>query len=93
VDPFTGTVVEPPNLGPDFHHIPLAREVEAALGLPTFLDRDTNVAALGESTFGAGRDCDDFIYLTVSASVAGSSAAAGCSTVRTGSPASWGTSR
>ena len=71
VDPFTGTVVEPPNLGPDFHHIPLARDVEAALGLPTFLDRDTNVAALGESTFGAGRDCDDFIYLTVSTGIGG----------------------
>jgi glucokinase len=71
VDPFTGTVVEPPNLGPDFHDIPLAREVEAALGLPTFLDRDTNVAALGESTFGAGRGCDDFIYLTVSTGIGG----------------------
>jgi len=71
VDPFTGVVVEPPNLGPDFHDIPLARDVEAALGLPTFLDRDTNVAALGESTFGAGRDCDDFIYLTVSTGIGG----------------------
>jgi glucokinase len=71
VDPFTGTVTEPPNLGPDFHHIPLAADVEAALGLPTFLDRDTNVAALGESTFGAGRGCDDFIYLTVSTGIGG----------------------
>ena len=33
-------------------------------GLPAFLDRDTNVAALGERAFGAARDCDDFIYLT-----------------------------
>jgi glucokinase len=45
--------------------------IEAALGLPTFLDRDTNVAALGESTFGAGRGCDDFIYLTVSTGIGG----------------------
>jgi glucokinase len=64
-------VVEPPNLGPDFRDIPLADEVERALGLPTFLDRDTNVAALGEAAFGAGRGESDFIYVTVSTGVGG----------------------
>jgi glucokinase len=72
VDPRAGVVVEPPNLGPAFHDIPLADDVEAALGLPTFLDRDTNVAALGEAAFGAGRGRPDFIYLTVSTGVGGS---------------------
>ena len=51
--------------------------VERALGLPTFLDRDTNVAALGERAFGAGRGVDDFIYLTVSTGVGGGIIAAG----------------
>jgi glucokinase len=41
------------------------------MGLPAFLDRDTNIAALGERAFGAARDCDDFIYLTVSTGVGG----------------------
>jgi glucokinase len=36
-----------------------------------FLDRDTNVAALGEQAFGAARGVDDFIYLTVSTGVGG----------------------
>jgi len=71
VDPKTGFVVEPPNLGPRFRDIPLAPELGKALGLPAFLDRDTNVAALGEHAFGAARGEDDFIYLTVSTGVGG----------------------
>jgi glucokinase len=43
--------------------------VEAATGLPTFLERDTNVAALAEMTYGAGRGIDDFLYFTVSTGV------------------------
>jgi glucokinase len=72
VDFRTGFVMEPPNLGPAFRDIPLASEVGAALGLPAFLDRDTNVAALGEQAFGAARGEDDFIYLTVSTGIGGS---------------------
>jgi glucokinase len=71
VDSKQGVVVEPPNLGPAFRQIPLASSVRDALGLPAFLDRDTNVAALGEHAFGAARGCDDFIYLTVSTGVGG----------------------
>ncbi len=71
VDPVNGVVVETPNLGPHFRDVPLAAELSAAENLPTFLDRDTNVAALGEHAFGAARDCDDFIYLTVSTGVGG----------------------
>lgn len=72
VDPAAGVILEPPNLGPGFRDIPLAAELAASEGLPAFLDRDTNVAALGERAFGAARGCDDFIYLTVSTGVGGS---------------------
>ena len=72
VDPHSGTVLAPPNLGEGFANVPLAAEVEAALGLPTFLDRDTNVAALGEAAFGAARGEPDFLYITVSTGVGGS---------------------
>lgn len=71
VDPRTGVVVEPPNLGAGFRDIPLTAALADALGLPAFLDRDTNVAALGERAFGAARGYDDFIYLTVSTGVGG----------------------
>lgn len=77
VDPARGVVLEPPNLGPRFRDIPLAAELGAAEDLPAFLDRDTNVAALGERAFGAARDCDDFIYLTVSTGVGGAIVAGG----------------
>ena len=72
VDPWTGVVLEPPNLGP-----PVPRRADrggarrSGLELPAFLDRDTNVAALGELAFGAARGVDDFIYLTVSTGVGG----------------------
>lgn len=71
VDPATGAIVEPPNLGPKFRNIPIALDTSTALGLPAFLDRDTNVAALGERAFGAARGFDDFIYLTVSTGIGG----------------------
>ena len=71
VDPWRGVVLQTPNMGPDYHNVPIAAEMSAALGLPAFLERDTNVAALGEMAFGAARDCLDFIYVTVSTGVGG----------------------
>lgn len=72
VDPVRGVVVEPPNLGPAFREIALAEALRASESLPAFLDRDTNVAALGEHAFGAAQGFDDFIYLTVSTGIGGS---------------------
>jgi glucokinase len=67
-----GEILEPPNLGPEFHGIPITSLMGETIGLPAFLDRDTNVAALGERAFGAAKGFDDFIYLTVSTGVGGS---------------------
>ena len=64
-------MLEPPNLGAAFRNIPLAADVSAALELPAFLDRDTNVALLGECAFGAARGERDAVYLTVSTGVGG----------------------
>jgi glucokinase len=72
VDPWRGIVLQTPNMGPDFNEVPISAEVGRALDLPAFLDRDANVAALGEMAFGAARGCLDFIYLTVSTGVGGS---------------------
>jgi glucokinase len=77
LDPYAGIVLEPPNLGPEFRDIPLARALADSTGLPAFLDRDTNVSALGEHAFGAARDVADFIYLTVSTGVGGAIVAGG----------------
>lgn len=50
VDPAAGMILDPPNLGPTFREIPLASLIGDALGLPAFLDRDTQVAALAASS-------------------------------------------
>ncbi len=71
VDPFRGVIVDPPNLGPEFIDVPLAERVEAALGLPTVLDRDTQVAAVGEAAHGAARGSTNFLYITVSSGIGG----------------------
>ncbi|HJW22379.1 MAG TPA: ROK family protein [Candidatus Limnocylindrales bacterium] len=71
VDPERGIVVEPPNLGPSFRNVLLAQDVSRSQGLPAFLERDTNVAALAEHAFGAARGVDDFLYITVSTGVGG----------------------
>ena len=70
VDPWRGVVVDPPNVVA-LHDAPLAGEIEARLGLPAYLDRDTNVAALAEHWQGAASGCRDFLYVTVSTGLGG----------------------
>jgi glucokinase len=77
VDPWRGLVLDPPNVRA-LHDAPLADEMEARLGLPAFLDRDTNVAALAESWLGAARGCRDFLYVTVSTGLGGAVVHHGC---------------
>ncbi len=71
VDPWAGRVVDPPNLGPGFRDIDLAPRIEAAIGLPAVLDRDTQAAALAEATVGAATGTRDFVYVTVSTGIGG----------------------
>jgi glucokinase len=70
VDPFRGVVVDPPNVVA-LCDAPLADELEARVGLPAYLERDTNVAALAEQWRGAAQDCRDFMYVTVSTGLGG----------------------
>ncbi len=71
LDPSTGVLIEPPNMGLGFRDQPLGEPVSAALRLPVVVERDTHVAALGEQAFGAGRGVSDFVYLTLSTGVGG----------------------
>jgi glucokinase len=70
LDPWRGVVVAPPNLA-GWHSVPLAEAVEDAAGLPTFLERDTNVAVMAEWRHGAARGARDVIYVTVSTGIGG----------------------
>jgi glucokinase len=50
---------------------PLAEHLSHEIGLPTIVDNDANVAALGEARFGAGRECDPLFYMTLSTGIGG----------------------
>src|SRR4051812_45509462 len=71
LDARNGILVEPPNVGPGFRNIAISTPVADALALPVSLERDTNVAALAEQTYGAARGATDFLYLTVSTGIGG----------------------
>ena len=70
LDPWRGVVVAPPNLA-GWRDVPITGRVEAALGLPTYLERDTNAAVIAEWRYGAARDSHDAIYVTVSTGIGG----------------------
>jgi glucokinase len=70
LDPWRGVVVAPPNLA-GWRDVPLTAAVESAVGLPAFLERDTNVAVMAEWRHGAARGAATVIYVTVSTGVGG----------------------
>lgn len=45
--------------------------LQQQLGLPTIMDNDANVGALGEGVFGAGSGYDPLLYLTISTGIGG----------------------
>jgi glucokinase len=77
VDIRAGTLVDPPNIGAGIRDVALAAPIADALGLPVVMDRDTNVAALGELIYGAARGARDYLYITVSTGLGGAIIAGG----------------
>jgi glucokinase len=70
LDPWRGVVLDPPNLR-GWRDVPLGDTVGSALDLPTFVERDTNVAARAEWSYGVARRTLDMVYLTVSTGIGG----------------------
>jgi glucokinase len=70
LDPWSGVVLMAPNLA-GWTNISLAPRIASALGLPAFLERDTNVAVMGEWRYGAARGTRNAIYVTVSTGIGG----------------------
>lgn len=69
-DPVNGVMTRPTN-NPKWRNVPIRRYLEEALGIPGTFENDANCAALAEWFFGAGRGCEDFIYLTMSTGIGG----------------------
>ena len=53
----------------DLHRVPLVESISAKTGVPTFLDNDVNVLALGEWTFGLGRGAASCVVLAIGSAV------------------------
>jgi len=70
LDPWRGVVIAPPNLQ-GWHDVPLVEWVARRTGLPTFLERDTNLAVLCEWHYGAARGTRSAVYVTVSTGIGG----------------------
>jgi glucokinase len=70
VNPRTGILVAPPNLG-DCHSVPLEAELRSAFGVPAYLGNDANVAALAEVALGAARGAYNAIFITISTGIGG----------------------
>ncbi|MDX1417007.1 MAG: ROK family protein, partial [Candidatus Promineifilaceae bacterium] len=65
----TGTLLVAPNLG--WHEVELRKRVQDALQIPTFIANEANMAALGESYFGAGQDIQFMLYVSSGVGIGG----------------------
>lgn len=64
------TVSNPPNL-PGWQTVRVVEEVHKRTGLPCIVDNDANLAALGSSRFGVGKNFDSMIMITLGTGVGG----------------------
>ncbi len=65
-----GVILHLPNI-PGMSNLPLRDRIGDALGIPAVLENDANAAAMGEYLFGAGRDVQSMIMLTLGTGVGG----------------------
>jgi glucokinase len=70
-----GIVYSSPNLG--WSNVPIRQILEDEFGIKVELENDANVAGLAEWRFGAGEQCRNMIYVTVSTGIGGGIIAGG----------------
>lgn len=63
-------VRNPPNL-PGWDEVPAAEEISKRTNFPCKIENDANIAALGSLHFGAGKNFDNFIIITLGTGVGG----------------------
>jgi glucokinase len=71
VDSKNGVLLGAPNLSQATVNLPLADMLKKHYGVPAILLNDVQIAAIGESAFGAGKGADDFLCVFVGTGVGG----------------------
>lgn len=66
-----GLVAWAPNFKGQWRGVQIARPVADAVGVPVFIGNDANLAALGEFTFGAGREVRHLVMVTLGTGIGG----------------------
>jgi glucokinase len=64
-----GGLMKPTNIPYDF--VPLVEPLEKAFRLPTYLLNDCAAAVVGERIFGAGKNHENLVYITISTGIGG----------------------
>ena len=67
--PELGSLLATPK--PGWSGAPVGRTLRERLGVPVVVDTDVNGAALAEARWGAARDCDPALYLTIGTGIGG----------------------
>ena len=75
-DAARGIMTKPVN-NPLWRDVPILDYLKNALAIPGCFENDANCGALAEWFFGAGKNCKDLIYLTMSTGIGGGIIAAG----------------
>lgn len=70
VTPGKGIVENPPNL-PGWVKVNIGKIINQEFIVPVIVDNDANAAAIGELTFGSGKDFKSFIMITLGTGVGG----------------------
>ena len=63
LDANEGVILSPPNL-PGWDHVEIVKQIQTHYGVPTHLQNDANACALAEWKFGAGKGCENMVFLT-----------------------------
>jgi len=63
LDSKKGVIMSPPNL-PEWDNVEIVKQIEEHYGCPAHLQNDANACAVAEWKFGAGKGCENVVFMT-----------------------------
>lgn len=64
-----GSITSTPKLA--WRNMPVLTQIQEELGIPACIDTDVNAAAIGEGRWGAAKELNDYIYVTIGTGIGG----------------------